>query len=102
MRWAGRGRSRRAAGSRPGRPPAGSGENGDRSSDRLAGWSSVAPAGQADPEGDGGGGDPDVLGEVEAERGEPGAADRCIQSAAVLGDPKGPGHGDGADRVRAG
>ena len=33
---------------------------------------------------------------------EPGAADRGVEAAAVFGDPGGLGHGDGADRVRAG
>ena len=54
------------------------------------------------PERDGGGGERDVLGQVQAQRGEPGAADGGVQAAAVLGDAGGLGDGDGADRVRAG
>ena len=40
------------------------------------------------PERDGGGGEAGVLGEVEPQRGEPGAADGRVEAASELGDPQ--------------
>src|SRR3954451_20734565 len=77
---------------------------------RSSGWSSwsatcpsgVALPGEAHPERNDGGGEGDVVGDVEAHGCEPCPSDGGVEAAAEVGDALGLGDRDGGDRVGAG